>query len=192
MNFVSQTDEQLVQESLSSEDAFAVLVDRYEPKLRRYVCRLSTFDAEEVDEVLQDTFVAIWKNLRGFDGRVKFSSWAYRIAHNQTISLFRKFKARGQDRQVELTEELFVPTGDDLTATLDSAFDSRAVEMVLRVMPEKYREILVLRFFEDLSYEEISDVLHKSVGTVSTLVARAKKSFGATAKRLQLTFSDET
>lgn len=191
MKFEKETDEQLVVAALENEDAFAVLVDRYEPKLRRYICRLSTFDTEEVDEVLQDTFVAIWKNLRGFDGRVKFSSWAYRITHNQTISLFRKFKARGHDRQVELTEELFVPTGDDLTGTIDAQFDSKAVAMVLRAMPEKYREILILRFFEDMSYEEISDVLHKSVGTVSTLVSRSKKSFGATATRLQLTFLDE-
>lgn len=187
--FSEYSDEQLVALSLEEEAAFAHLVDRYEERLRRYIHRISVFAEEEVEELLQDTFIAVWKNLRGFDGRVKFSSWIYRIAHNQTISLFRKFKSRGQDQQTELTPEMYIPTSDNFVDDVDAQINAGMIQIALEELPVKYREVLVLRFFEDLSYDEIADVLKCSVGTVSTLVARGRKKFRVIIEKLNISLS---
>ncbi len=188
-DFSKYSDEQLAALSVEEEVAFSTLVDRYEERLRRYVHRISAFGEEEVEEILQDTFLAVWKNIRGFDERVKFSSWVYRIAHNQTISLFRKFKTRGQDRAVELTPELYLPTSEDFVDSFDNRIDAAMIQTALQELPTKYREVLVLRFFEDLSYDEMADILKCSIGTVSTLVARARKKFRVVVQRLNITFS---
>jgi RNA polymerase sigma-70 factor (ECF subfamily) len=187
-NFTEYTDEQLVELALEEEAAFAEIVNRYEPKLRRYISRISSFPEEEGEEILQDVFLAVWKNLRGFDTRIKFSSWVYRIAHNQTISLFRKFKIRGRDTETEMTPELFLPTDESFADEVDAKIGAELIQTALSEMPSKYREVLILRFFEDLSYDEIADVLRCPVGTVSTLVARARKKFRAVADELQITF----
>ena len=188
-DFSKYSDEQLAALSVEEEVAFSTLVDRYEERLRRYVHRISAFGEEEVEEILQDTFLAVWKNIRGFDERVKFSSWVYRIAHNQTISLFRKFKTRGQDRAVELTPELYLPTSEDFVDSFDNRIDAAMIQTALQELPTKYREVLVLRFFEDLSYDEMADILKCSIETVSTLVARARKKFRVVVQRLNITFS---
>ncbi len=188
-NFSTYADEQLVELALENEQAFAEIIDRYESRLRRYIRRISAFGEEEVEELLQDTFLAVWKNIRGFDGRVKFSSWVYRIAHNQTISLFRKFKTRGQDKAVELTPELYLPTSEDFVENFDAQINAAMIQTALHELPEKYREVLILRFFEDLSYDEIADILKCPIGTVSTLVARARKKLRVVIQRLNITFS---
>jgi RNA polymerase sigma-70 factor (ECF subfamily) len=188
-HFSEYSDEQLVTLVLSDEAAFVEIVNRYEAKLRRYISRISAFPDEEIEEILQDVFLSVWKNLRGFDTRIKFSSWIYRIAHNQTISLFRKFKSRGREQEEELTSELFIPVADDFASHVDAKIDAELIQTALAEMPEKYREILVLRFFEDLSCDEIADVLRCSVGTVSTLVSRARKKFHSVVDELHISFS---
>jgi RNA polymerase sigma-70 factor (ECF subfamily) len=188
-SFSEYSDEELVALALENEAAFAEIVNRYESRLRRYITRISSFPEEEVEEILQDVFVSIWKNLRGFDSRIKLSSWIYRIAHNQTISLFRKFKVRGRDQESELTPELFLPTTDDFASEIDAEINAGLIQTALLELPKKYREVLVLRFFEDLSYDEIADVLRCPVGTVSTLVARARKKFRSVVEKLNISFS---
>lgn len=186
--FAEYSDEKLVELALDDEAAFAVLVNRYEGRLRRYVGRISAFPEEELEEILQDVFLSVWKNLRGFDARIKFSSWIYRIAHNQTISLFRKFKSRGRDTESEMTPDLFVPTNENFVDDVDAKIGAELIQIALIELPGKYREVLILRFFEDLSYDEIADVLRCPVGTVSTLVARARKKFRAVAEELNISF----
>jgi RNA polymerase sigma-70 factor, ECF subfamily len=188
-DFSKYSDEQLVTLSLESEEMFVELVHRYESRLRRYISRIAAFPEEEVEEILQDVFLSVWKNLRGVDPKIKFSSWIYRIAHNQTISLFRKFKTRGRAQETELTPELFLPTTENFVSDFDSKINVKLIRSALNKMPSKYREIIILRFFEDLSYDEISDILKCSIGTVSTLVARAKKKFRVLADELNIQFS---
>lgn len=182
------SDEELVILAVQDEAAFAEIVNRYEGRLRRYIMRISSFPEEEVEEILQDVFLLVWKNIRGFDARIKFSSWIYRIAHNQTISLFRKFTVRGRMQETELTPELFLPTADDFSSNIDAKINAGLIQTALLEMPKKYKEVLILRFFEDLSYDEIADVLRCPVGTVSTLVSRARKKFRLVVEKLSITF----
>ncbi len=188
-DFSTYSDEQLIPLSLENEEAFGEIVHRYESRLRRYVFRIASFPEEEVEEILQDVFLSVWKNLRGFDTKIKFSSWVYRIAHNRTISLFRKFKTRGRDKETGLTPDLFLPTTENFIDDFDSQINAKLIQSALEEIPNKYSEILILRFFEDLSYDEIADVLKCSIGTVSTLIARAKKKFRAVIDELNIPFS---
>ncbi len=188
-DFSQYSDEQLVPLAAEDETFFGELVRRYETRLRRYIKRIASFPEEEVEEILQDVFLSVWKNIRGFDTNIKFSSWVYRITHNQTISLFRKFKSRGREKEDELTADLFIPTTENFVSDIDAKINAELIQKTLHEMPSKYREIIVLRFFEDLSYEEMADVLKCSVGTVSTLVARAKKKFHTVAVSLNISFS---
>ncbi|MCF7846727.1 MAG: RNA polymerase sigma factor [Candidatus Gracilibacteria bacterium] len=182
------SDEELVEKAREDVNFFAPLLDRYEPQLTRYVARISNFCPETIEEILQDVFLKVWKNLNDFDGRVAFRSWIYRIAHNETISRFRWFRARGQDQEVTLDDTFPIPDKSDFIAEIDLQISAKNIQKTLRHLPKKYREILTLYFFHDLSYAEISDVLKKPTGTVATLLSRAKKSFRDTAKRLQIAF----
>jgi len=71
-------------------DYFACLYDRYEPKLLRYIKKISQADADEASDILQEAFIKMWKNLNNYDDSLKLSSWLYRIVHNETISFCRK------------------------------------------------------------------------------------------------------
>jgi len=182
------TDEQLVEKSLEDIDFFGSLVERYEKPLLNYIFRISGFSLEIAEEILQEVFIKVWKNLHDFSAPMKFSSWIYRITHNETISTFRKTKSRGEQEQVELDENLFLSDKTDFRKEFDQKVSSSSIKKTLSVMTEKYREVLVLRFFEDKSYEEMSDILQVPTGTVATLISRAKKNFKEAIIRLNLNF----
>ncbi len=170
----------LVQKALLEDiDAFGELIERYQEKLQRYVLRISHFSPEEAEEILQEVFLKAWKNLKDFDQKLAFSSWIYRITHNHTISSYRKAKSRGQDTQVGIDDQLFHLKSKELELgeKLDKKILSKKVKNALEKMPDHYREILILRYFEDKSYEDISDILKKPMGTIATMVNRAKKKF---------------
>ncbi len=175
--YQQKTDEELVSLSLQSKDAFAYLVDRYQAKLGRYIRRISRFDEEETADVLQDVFIKAYLNLNDFDSKLKFSAWIYRITHNQVISQYRRLKVRPQ-AVIAVEDESIAnkfTDGVDLEHELDQKYSTQVVQAALRKLPYKYQEVLVLRFLEDLSYEEISAILRKPVATVGTLINRAKK-----------------
>ena len=81
-----KSDNELVLLSLENQENFLYLVNRYEKKLLSYIIRISGVKYEDAQDVLQDAFVSMFLKLNSFDTRLKFSSWAYRIVHNQTIS----------------------------------------------------------------------------------------------------------
>lgn len=171
------SDIEIVQKSLQDLEFFSCLYNRYEPKLLRYIKRISLSSREEAEDILQEAYVKIWRNLNGFDQTLKLSSWIYRIVHNETISYWRKKKSHGKDLEIDLEERLFenIP---DAPQQDDSPNDNALlINKILQSLPIKYREVLVLKFLEMMSYEEISDVLKIPEGTVATRINRAKKAF---------------
>ncbi|MBT3349448.1 RNA polymerase sigma factor [bacterium] len=188
MKIQNFSDEQLVEKARADVDFFAPLMDRYDRRLAAYIRRISNFCPETVEEILQDIFLKVWKNLNDFDGRVAFRSWIYRIAHNETISRFRWFRSRGHDTEVEFDETVSLPEKTDFVLDLDVKLSGKKIQQILAQVPKKYREILVLKFYDDLSYTEISDILKKPMGTIATLVSRAKKSFREIAQRTNTQF----
>ena len=184
------SDEELVKKSLQNIDYFACIYERYEQKLIRYILRISSFSIEEAEDILQEAFLKAWKNLNEFDGDLKFSSWIYRIVRNTTITEWKKTKSKGRDKKQDIDEELFrnIPSLLNTEKEADQKFNNKNIGKILQLMPEKYREVLILKFLEEKNYQEISDILKKPNGTIATLINRAKKSFYETAKQENISF----
>ena len=175
---LQKTDEELVALTLRSQDYYSCLVSRYEAKIMRYIMRISSFSKEDAEDILQEVFIKVYKNLNDFDQGLKFSSWIYRIAHNEVISHYRRMKARPILITTDADEWLkTMASSDDLEKELERKFTAEEIKNILSKMDMKYKEVLVLRFLEEKDYQEISDILKKPMGTVATLINRAKKQF---------------
>lgn len=175
-------DSELVRLSLADSVNFSYIVSRYQEKLRPYIRRLGTTSAEDAEDILQDIFLKVYLNLNDFNQDLKFSSWIYRIAHNQVISHFRKRQVRPEAHSLPIDKLGLQLLADDLALDLQSDLKLREEKLALALqkIAPKYRDILILKFFEDKSYQEISDILKKPAGTVASLLNRAKKALKST------------
>ena len=168
--YEQMTDEELVKSSLQNEDAFYSLIKRYEPVLLRYIRRMTQVNREEAEDLLQDIFIKIYRNLNGFDTNLKFSTWAYRITHNEIISQYRKKRQNRYSVELDADDKESRSIAGILTDTLNVESDyldkekARTVRTALEELPSKYRDILVMHYFEELNYREISDILQKPSG----------------------------
>lgn len=172
------SDEELVRLTLEEKNVFGQLVDRYEAKLARYIARLGVRNPDDQLDVLQEIFLKVYRNLNGFDTSLQFSSWIYRIAHNEAISWYRKKNVRPEGHLIADSEEIisFISAKDELAdVSFDKTVNAKEVSHALYMIDEKYREVIILRFFEHKEYEEISDILKIPVGSVGTLLHRGKK-----------------
>ncbi|MFZ2682087.1 MAG: RNA polymerase sigma factor [Patescibacteria group bacterium] len=169
------TDEDLVLQALKHKEAFRGLVERYQHKLMRYIFRIGGKDASE--DLLQEVFINVYQNLAGFDRSLSFSAWIYRITHNVVISYYRKQKVRPEGNLHQDGEEILarVYGEDDVERAADLQLDTERLNEVLKKLKPLYRDVLVLRYFEQLEYQEISDVLRIPMGSVAVYLHRAKK-----------------
>tara|TARA_B100000508_G_scaffold140997_1_gene144926 strand:- start:1201 stop:1872 length:672 start_codon:yes stop_codon:yes gene_type:complete len=171
------SDETLVSLVLEDAEYYSVLMARYEAALDRYLRRLGVYTPEDRQDVLQEVFIKAYRNLNGFDQALKFSSWLYRIAHNEAISWYRKRSVRPEGYMVEDSDtilQFYEATELRTEHEASHRLNAEALSRALDALPEKYRDILTLRYFEHKEYEEISDILHIPVGTVGTLLHRGK------------------
>lgn len=167
------TDEQITIEVINgNKELYEELVKRYQEKLLRYVKYLVKNDNSAFD-IVQDTFIKAFENLNSFNSSLKFSSWIYRIAHNESVNRIKKTNR-------ELFNVDFDFLGDvlpqDSSPEIEFERDEIANELKKRMelLPVKFREVLTLYYLENKSYEEISDILRVSVGTVGTWINRGK------------------
>ena len=170
------TDAELVAQALIDKNAYAIIIDRYQEKLARYVRRLGCTQYDDVQDIVQTVFIKTYYNLNEYDAKFPLSSWIYRITHNETISFFRKNKKKpvSFDDIDESAIEAFSDT-EDQAEIFDTNASADRIREAMRTLDMKYREVLVLRYIEGKTYEEISDILQKPVGTISVLINRAKK-----------------
>lgn len=164
-------------------DAFEVIIDRYSNAFQRYICRLGVVPPDDED-VLQEVFLKIYKNLNDFNPSYKFSSWAYRIAHNEAVSYSRKrrkmyiFHNDAEKRWFwdgvldEHDPTSMIIDAEDMSAHEDT---KKWLVDVLNSLDNKYSNPIILYFFEGKQYEEISDILRIPVSTVGTRIRRAKE-----------------
>lgn len=173
---LEKTDTELVQLSLKDEGYFYCIIVRYEEPLLRYIRRISYSTKEDAEDILQEVFLSVYQNLNDFDESLKFSSWIYRIAHNKTISAWRKTSSRPKIISTDEDTDLFkfIASDENILKDLEKKCDAKLIKKVLGNIDEKYRDPLVLKFLEDKDYKEISDILKKPMGTVATLINRAK------------------
>lgn len=171
-----RSDEELAERALSDPDEYGRLIERYEGKLRRFVRSISSLDDVDIDDVLQETFLRAWRNLRGFDTNLSWSAWIYRIARNTAVSHHRKSLTR-EGVCVPLDDEDADRLADTLTPhlALEDVERKRAIELAFDSLPEHLHTAAYLALVEGRSYDEISDILERPPGTVATWIHRARK-----------------
>lgn len=168
-------DSELVALSLKDRDVFGVLIKRYQDRMYRYVRRISSFSDDLISDILQNTFIRAYVNLNSFDTKLQFSSWLYRIAHNETISYLRKNK-RHIDATLLPDDSLEEFLGDiDIEREHMTQNDAGVLWQAIKSLKQEYQDVVVLKYFEHKSYDEISDIIQKPPGTVATWISRAKQ-----------------
>lgn len=148
--------------------ALATLIDRYQEPLLRYVSYLGA--THDDDDIVQETFIKVYQNIKSFDKTKKWSSWLYRIAHNTAISSLRSNRF-----QLPWEEYLDSFIKVDPEDHFDAEVKKDQVKKCLSQLPLHYREPLALYYLENKSYNEIMDILRLPMGTVSARINRAKK-----------------
>ena len=172
----SKTDEEIAKSVQSGDvEAFGILVERYEQKMKRYARRflLGSHDAEDI---AQDVFLKCYTNIQSFDVKRRFSPWIYRIAHNELVN---RIKKKGREPLPFFDADTIFPhpvAKEKSERGVEMSEARELVEKTLDKLTPYYREVLVLYYIEELSYEEISDIIQIPISTVGVRLKRAKES----------------
>jgi len=173
-------DTNLVQETLQGNQAsFQLLVERYQTRMFALI-RHYTRNPVEIEDVVQDTFLKAYSRLDSFQHNSSFYTWLYRIATN-TVLDFMKRRGRSPVQSVEDPEIVSGAPEPAKTIAPDAGLEreeiARVTHEALGELPEIFRTVLVLREFEERSYQEIADILGISIGTVESRLFRARAKF---------------
>lgn len=156
-------------------ELYREIVNRYEKKLMRYATYILKNDLEAA-EVVQDSFIKAYVNLNGFDTKKKFSSWIYRITHNEAMNYISKRKKLvSYDTNPECVGNITDTTADTQEDNFDKKTLTKLMEKCLSDLPLGYREPIIFYYYEDKSYDEISDILKVPINTVGTNISRGKR-----------------
>jgi RNA polymerase sigma-70 factor (ECF subfamily) len=184
----AQTPEQILIErcKMGDQGAFGSLVEMHQDYVYNLAYRILQ-NHEEADDATQEAFVKIWQALPTFRGDAKFTTWSYRIVHNlclnrlrssksgpQTVSVEYNWNDEGDEGERELLANLPGDTSDDPANRFDSIEQRKLIWKEVDNLPDKYRSIITLYYGQELSYEEIAEVMNVPVGTVKTHLFRAK------------------
>jgi RNA polymerase sigma-70 factor, ECF subfamily len=152
---------------VGDRQAFAELVAHCQPRLRAFVHKMLA-EPHQVDDVAQDVWMDVFEDLPRLNDASAFMPWLYRIAHNRCFRVLRR--QRQPTAQID-EQEVAQPTDNDDDFTAE---DAAAVHAALGKLSPEHREVLLLRFLEDMSYEEIAGVVMCPVGTVRSRIHNAK------------------
>lgn len=172
------TDEDLIERFQQGElAAYEEIVRRYKDQLLNFVFRFLN-NQEEAEDVVQETFLRVYRNRFAYTRVAKFSTWIYTIAGNLARTELRRRKRRRflslsdmglEDRDYEISDEVFNPE-----THVDSALGEEIIQREISKLSPKFREVIILRDVQELSYEEISKIIRVPIGTVKSRVNRAR------------------
>jgi RNA polymerase sigma-70 factor, ECF subfamily len=173
------SDEEIVNLTLENQENFLFIINRYKSKLFNYIMRLTNIRDEDAEDLLQEVFLKIYLNLNDFDRDLKFSTWAYAITRNQVISNHRKLSVRAEGHAVTIEDDNVkeIKSNFDIKDDVDANFLKEKIAKVFEKMDKKYSDVLILKFLEQKDYKEISDIIKKPIGTVGSLMNKAKQEF---------------
>lgn len=175
-NYIVATDSDLVDMVLEGDSsAFEYLFNRYSDSLYQLYLQRTGGNADDTDDLIQEIFVKAFLHLDRYDKKYTFGQWIYTIAKNTFIDYVRK---RRDDLSIDNTRGEYIRQPVSLTPTPEEniihAQQRIQLEAHLEKMSPKYRQLIELRFFKDLSYEEIAAQLKLPLGTVKTQIHRAR------------------
>lgn len=182
MDPATRSDESLVDDARRGvAGAFEALVERHQERIFRLVRHYARQPAE-IEDLAQDTFLKAFRRLDSFEGQSSFATWLHRIAVNTCLDALKR-KSRSPVMAAEDPEALAVEgrgVGPSIAAPdagLEREEIARVTRAALERLPEIFRTVLVLREFEDLSYQEMADTLGISIGTIESRLFRARARF---------------
>lgn len=153
-----------LQQPGTRDQAFTRLVQAYGPLLHRHLSRMLP-SASDVDDVLQNTLVKVFRNIDRFRGESKLSTWLYRIATNEALGWLRSRKRRNQ----RITTTDFVNTGSQQLLAepyFNEQVAQKKLSMAIATLPAKQRAVFVFRYYDELPYREISEITGTSQGAL--------------------------
>lgn len=166
------SDEQLAILVVGDKKQFEQLVSRYATKIQRYIARV-TGNWQESEDITQEVFFKAYINIASFNPKLKFSSWLYRIAHNESVNFIKK---NYRVKNVELHDNIDYGTTEDIKIleSIDAKRNVKLIRSNLKKLSQREREIIQLVYFEEKSYIEVSDILRIPVNSVGPTLNRAK------------------
>lgn len=191
MQPAASKDTDLVRETLEGQQlSFQLLVERHQGRLFAVV-RNYTRNTAEVEDIVQDAFLKAFKRLDSFQHQASFSTWLQRIAINTALDFIKRL-SRSPIRSVEDPEILAerVPQVLAPSARLEREEISKITHEALEELPEIFRSVIVMREFEECTYQEIADLLEISIGTVESRLYRARARFKEALLRLYPEFGE--
>jgi RNA polymerase sigma-70 factor, ECF subfamily len=164
--------------------AFAQLLERYQGKVYRLCCALLR-DRAQAEDAAQESLVRIWKALPSYDGRASLSTWIYTITRNRCLTAIERRRARASvEEQTEWDEGGAPVEAQAQTSATDEHDDAPALlRKLVDTLPERYRRVLTLFYYEDRSVSEVAEMLAMPEGTVKTLLFRARAQLAEELKR---------
>ncbi|MCI2227862.1 RNA polymerase sigma factor [Polaribacter sp. MSW13] len=156
----------------TKEKAFRDLISQYKERLYWHIRKI-VISHDDADDVLQNTFIKIFKNIDKFNQESKLFSWMYRIATNESITFINK---RAKERNVDISD-----VQNELASTLESDvyFSGDEIQLILQkaiaTLPQKQQLVFNMKYFDELKYSEISDILETSVGALKSSYFHAVK-----------------
>ncbi|MGN8071758.1 RNA polymerase sigma factor [Mucilaginibacter sp. SG564] len=163
------------QDEKTRNEAFNLLLKKYQQKIYWHIRRM-VVDHDDADDLVQDVFIKVWKNLLGFRNDAQLYTWMYRIASNECITFLNKKKQKNNIPLDDVAYELADSLADSSYFNGDQA--QRKLQEALLTLPEKQRLVFNMKYYDDMKYEEISDVLGTSVGAL-------KASFHLAVKKIE-------
>ena len=160
-------------------EAYNILVNRYQDKLMHYVYRF-TGDSKACEDLIQETFLRVYRNRHSYQRIAKFSTWLYTIAGNLARSEYRKRKRRRMDsiQSVNRDNEEYEMALPDETFSPDkfaeSQLQDKYIQDALNELPSHFREVVVLRDIQQLTYDEIARITGLPMGTVKSRINRGR------------------
>ncbi len=176
------TDTELVEmfnDQNKSELAFRLIVDYYSERLYWHIRKI-VLGHDEADDVLQNTFIKAWKGLSNFRNDAKLFTWLYRIATNESITELNKIKKR---QQVSLDQDTVLMNVLEDSSYFDGDEAQRIFQKALLTLPEKQRIVFNMKYFDEMKYSEISEILNTSVGAL-------KASYHHAVKKIELVLKE--
>lgn len=166
----------LLQDPLRQREAFEQIVKEYSEQLYWQIRRM-VFSHEDANDLLQNTFVKAWLNIDYFRGDAKMSTWLYRIAFNECLTFLNKQRANHQISIDEINAEMIGKLESD--PYFDGDATQKAFLKAIQSLPEKQRIVFNLKYFKEMKYEEISEILGTSIGGLKASYHHAVKKIEA-------------
>lgn len=158
------------------EEAFNLLLKKYQQKVYWQVRRI-IINHDDADDVIQEVFIKVWKNLGSFRQDAQLFTWLYRIATNESLTFLKKKQAKNNVSLDDLTVEMSESLNSD--PYFSGSEIEKKLQQALLGLPEKQRLVFNMRYYDDLKFQEISDILGTSVGAL-------KASYHLAAKKIEL------